>query len=131
MAELRDDIVRQVEQLKGHVTKKEYAEAVDRLKALGGEMGAFAAMHAALAGAAAGASAGIGWAMASMNPIGVCITFTAGVGVVTTAYLFAADKLNDWYGELDTEDRVALTKVIAFGIAKSTLLLKMWKMISK
>src|SRR6266849_11064046 len=131
MERLKRELVCQVDELKGRVSDREYAEAIRSLKALGGQVGAFAAMHAAFVAGLLGASVGLGAAMVSMGPIGVGLTFVTGVPTIGLGYLFAASQLNVWYDELGSADRAALTKTIAYGIGKSRLLWKAWKLLAR
>ncbi|MEU7723865.1 hypothetical protein AB0B78_01165 [Streptomyces sp. NPDC040724] len=131
MGKIRDDFVAQVDQLKGHVSEKEYAEAIETLKRLGGDVGAFAALHAALIGVAGGATFGLAYVGAAMGPIAWGVTLvTAGSGIAF-GYLFAAEKLNEWYEDLDSSNRAALAKVIAYGVTASRQLWRVWKWIAK
>jgi len=131
MQRLRRDLVDEVNRLKGHVSDQEYAEAIGSLKALGGQVGAFAAMHAALVAGALGGCVGLGFVMASTGPVGAAATFAVGVPSVVLGYLFAADQLNSWYDELDPANRAALTKVLAKGITTVRLLRTAWKWIAR
>jgi hypothetical protein len=127
MQRLRRDLVDEVNRLKGHVSDQEYAEAIGSLKALGGQVGAFAAMHAALVAGALGGLVGVSFVVASTGPVGGAAVAAVGGPAVVVGYLVAVDKLNSWYDELDPANRAALTKVLAKGITTVRVLRTAWK----
>lgn len=75
MGKVREYFALRVERLKGRVTEREYMDAIEVLKAIGGEVGAYAAMRVALFGGLLGASAAVGYIGASMGPVALGLTF--------------------------------------------------------
>lgn len=131
MGKLRDDLRLQVEELRGAVGERDYLDAIATLKEIGGEVGAFAAMHAALVAGMAGSGAVLGYTAAFLNPFAATTVVIAGIGTVGLGYLFAADRLNRWYDELDSAHRQSLSRTIAYGIGKSRLLWRVWRILAR